>query len=150
MIRNIPIKFSQIDMLSIINQKFQNSYDYFYLPKDSKTQSGVGFAFINMAHPMLILEFYLEFNCIKWSDRIENCNSNKLCAITYANVQGLQAIKAELSDKSIMKREEDEVKPLFFENNSSDLDHAFISEIKKKFQNDSQLIQMYRQKLSEF
>jgi hypothetical protein len=32
-----------------------------------------------------------------------------------------------------MKREEDEVKPLFFENNSSDLDHAFISEIKKKF-----------------
>jgi len=103
------------------------------LPKDTKTKSGVGFAFINMVHPMLILEFYLEFNCIKWSDRIENCNSNKLCAITYANVQGLQAIKDELSDKTIMKREEEEVKPLFFESNSINLDEDMILEIKNKF-----------------
>ena len=105
-------------MLQIINQKFIGTYDYFYLPKDLKTQCGVGFAFINMIHPLLILEFYLEFNCVKWSEKIEKCNSNKYCAITYANVQGLPAIKAELADKSIMTKKEETVKPLFFEENS--------------------------------
>ena len=37
MIRNIPIKFAQADMLELINEKFNDQYDYFYLPKDIKT-----------------------------------------------------------------------------------------------------------------
>ncbi len=86
MIRNIPIKFNQQYMMDIINEKFANQYDYFYLPKDLRTQCGVGFAFINMIHPIYILDFYLEFNCIKWSDKIAKCNSNKYCEMTYANV----------------------------------------------------------------
>lgn len=86
MIRNIPIKFAQADMLEIVNEKFEGQYDYFYLPKDVKTQCGVGFAFINMIHPYYILDFFLELNCMKWSDKIEKCNSNKYCEITYANV----------------------------------------------------------------
>lgn len=73
-------------MLDIINQKFKDQYDYFYLPKDLKTQCGVGFAFINMSSSLFILDFLFEFNCIKWSDKIEKCNSNKHCEITYANV----------------------------------------------------------------
>ena len=137
-------------MLQIINQKFIGTYDYFYLPKDLKTQCGVGFAFINMVHPLLILEFYLEFNCVKWSEKIEKCNSNKYCAITYANVQGLPAIKAELADKSIMTKKEETVKPLFFEENSLNLDDTFLKRIKEKFQRDPEAITFYNQKLSEF
>lgn len=86
MIRNIPIKFSQADMLELVDEKFEGQYDYFYLPKDVKTQCGLGFAFINMIHPMFILDFFLEFNCIKWSEKVAKCNSNKYCEITYANV----------------------------------------------------------------
>ena len=137
-------------MLQIINQKFIGTYDYFYLPKDLKTQCGVGFAFINMVHPLLILEFYLEFNCVKWSEKIEKCNSNKYCAITYANVQGLPAIKAELADKSIMTKKEETVKPLFFEENSLNLDETFLKQIKDKFQRDPEAITFYNQKLLEF
>ena len=37
MIRNIPIKFSQPDMLKLFDEKFQGQYNYFYLPKDLKT-----------------------------------------------------------------------------------------------------------------
>ena len=37
MIRNIPIKFNQKYMVDIIDEKFANQYDYFYLPKDLRT-----------------------------------------------------------------------------------------------------------------
>ena len=102
-------------MLVLINEKFTDQYDYFYLPKDIKTQCGVGFAFINMIHPLFILDFFLEFNCIKWSEKIPKCNSNKYCEITYANVQGIDEIKLELSDKNIMKKQDTDHKPKFIE-----------------------------------
>jgi RNA recognition motif-containing protein len=87
MIRNIPINnFTQEDMMAMIDQEFRGLYDYFYLPKDLKTQTGVGFAFINFIHPVFIIEFYKKFHGILWKDRIANCNSNKQCDITYANV----------------------------------------------------------------
>ena len=37
MIRNIPIKFNQSDMLTLIDRNFYGKYDYFYLPMDLKT-----------------------------------------------------------------------------------------------------------------
>lgn len=37
MIKNIPVKFMQQDMLTLINQKFKFMYNYFYLPMDLKT-----------------------------------------------------------------------------------------------------------------
>ena len=61
MIKNIPVKFLQGDMLKLIDKNFMGKYDYFYLPMDLKTQCSVGFAFINMLHPLYILDFYLEF-----------------------------------------------------------------------------------------
>jgi len=102
-------------MMKIINEKFSDQYDYFYLPKDVKTQCGVGFAFINMVHPLFILDFFLEFNCIKWSEKIDKCNSNKYCEITYANVQGIKEITQELSDKNVMKKADEDARPQFFE-----------------------------------
>jgi hypothetical protein len=111
MIRNIPIKFTQPEMIEMINKKFSNQYDYFYLPKDVKTHCGVGFAFINIIHPLYILDFFLEFNCMKWSDKIEKCKSNKYCEITYANVQSIEEIKNELGDKNIMKKNDGESRP---------------------------------------
>jgi len=69
-----------------------------------------------MIHPMYILDFFLEFNCIKWSQKIEKCNSSKYCEITYANVQGINEIKAEFTGKTIMKQTEGNTGPLFCEN----------------------------------
>jgi hypothetical protein len=57
-----------------------------------------------MLHPVLIIEFYLKFNGIKWCEKIAKSNSTKLCEITYANVQGLDEIKLELQDKKAMKK----------------------------------------------
>jgi hypothetical protein len=114
MIKNVPIKFHQQTLLDIVNKKFEGRFNYFYLPKDMRTQKGVGFAFINLIHPAYIIEFFLEFHCIKWSEYIQNCNSTKYCEISYSNVQGIEEIKAELEDKYAMKKEEGQ--PIFNDN----------------------------------
>jgi len=36
MLRNIPIKFTQSDMLSIIDKRHAVNYDFFYMPMDLK------------------------------------------------------------------------------------------------------------------
>ena len=132
----------------MIDQKFQGQYDYFYLPKDLKTQCGVGFAFINMTHPLFVLDFLLEFNCIKWSEKIEKCNSNKYCEITYANVQGIEEIKMELSDKNVMKKTEDSLKPQFFEN--LEVDQNELADIEQKYKFNDFHIKFYKSKLQVF
>lgn len=44
---------------------------------------------------------------------LPSCKSNKRCDIVYANVQGLDEIKAELRGKEIMKKREQAVRPFF-------------------------------------
>ena len=37
MIKNIPVKFLQGDMLKLLNKNFTGKFDYFYLPMDLQT-----------------------------------------------------------------------------------------------------------------
>jgi hypothetical protein len=90
MIKNIPMKFLQQDVLALINPRFYGKYNYFYLPMDLKTQNSVGYAFINFIDPLFILDFYLSFQRIKWSAFMPNCNSAKLAELVYANMQGIE------------------------------------------------------------
>jgi hypothetical protein len=115
-----------------------------------KTQCGQGFAFINFVHSIFILDFYLEFNCIKWSEKIEKCNSNKYCQITYANVQGIEDIKAELSDKNIMKKTEGNVRPQFFEIGLTNALQDKADNIRNRYLTDQTAIQTYIAKIEEF
>ena len=83
---------------------------------DLKTQSSVGYAFINFIDPLFILDFYLTFNYIKWSNYLPNCNSGKLGEIVYANMQGIEQIKKGLKDKNVMKKNDYKIKPILIEN----------------------------------
>ena len=71
---------------------------------DLKTKQSVGFAFINMTHALYILDFFLEFNQFRWAEAMPECYSKKTCQIVYANMQGMDEIKAELKDKNVMKK----------------------------------------------
>ena len=115
MIKNIPIRFQQNDMLKLLNRNFSGKYDYFYLPMDLKTSCSVGFAFLNFTDALYILDFYLEFHCMKWSEVIANCNSTKYVEIVYANMQGIDEIRKELKDKNIMKKNDNNIKPILFD-----------------------------------
>ena len=103
-------------MLKLINRQFQGKYNYFYLPMDLKTHQSVGFAFINMTHPLFILDFFLEFNCFRWCEAMPECYSKKHSLIFYANMQGLYEIKKGLGDKNIMKKNDKSIKPILLEN----------------------------------
>lgn len=134
--------------MQLVDEKFSGQYDYFYLPIDVKTQCGVGFGFINMIHPLFILDFFLEFNCVKWSDKIQKCNSTKYCEITYANVQGIEEIKKELQDKNVMKKTDPNHRPQFFEN--LDYKQRDVDEIEEKYKFNHQHIQFYKNQLVVF
>ncbi|POO02857.1 Splicing factor-like protein [Trema orientale] len=103
MIKNIPNKYSQKLLLSILDshcihcneeivggkdQPF-SSYDFVYLPIDFNTKCNVGYGFVNMTSPEATWRLYKAFHLQRW----KVFNSRKICEVTYARVQGLEALK---------------------------------------------------------
>lgn len=109
MIRNIPNKYTQHMLLSEINERHKERYDFFYLPIDFKNKCNMGYAFINFIDYTSILPFYEEFSDQKW----RNFNSEKVCAISYARLQGKAAMIARFQNSSLLDKDES-YRPLVF------------------------------------
>ena len=86
MMKNIPNKYNQRMLLGMLDANFRGRYDFFYLPMDFKNKCNLGYAFVNFLQSRDTAKFHEEFNGRKWSE----FNSRKICAITYARVQGRQ------------------------------------------------------------
>lgn len=115
MIRNIPNKYTQDLMLERIDRNFQGHYDFFYLPIDFKNKCNVGYAFINFLQVNSIKPFYQEFNNTKW----ERFNSEKICVINYARIQGRDALIKHFQNSSVMNQNDVKLKPLLSTNLST-------------------------------
>ncbi|KAL2332718.1 hypothetical protein Fmac_013931 [Flemingia macrophylla] len=101
MIKNIPNKYSQKLLLNMLdnhcihcNEHINadqplSSYDFLYLPIDFNNKCNVGYGFVNMTTPQATLRLYKAFHLQHW----EVFNSRKICQVTYARVQGLEALK---------------------------------------------------------
>ncbi len=109
MIRNIPNKYTQTMLLDEINIDFKGSYDFFYLPIDFKNRCNVGYAFINFMDFQRIIPFWKDFNGQRW----HNFNSEKVCAMSYARIQGKASMISRFQNSSLMYRD-DEYRPLLF------------------------------------
>ena len=149
MVKNIPARLTQAEIMSLFDEKFQGTYDYFYLPIDRRTKQSCGFCFINMVDAIFILDFYLEFNCIKWSDRVPRCQSPKMSEIVYATVQGLDELVSELKGTSVMNKCKAQ-KPLFLKHNMTYNMHDRIVAIENKYLNDARWIAFYKDMLKWF
>ena len=112
MVKNIPNTISQIELLEQVNLKHRGCFNFFYLPIDFKTKLNVGYAFINFKEPSKIVNFFLEFNCKKWS--IGNVKRDKVCFLSYARIQGLRCILDHFKRSSIMKQIDEKLKPMVF------------------------------------
>ncbi|DAZ93934.1 TPA: hypothetical protein N0F65_012880, partial [Lagenidium giganteum] len=112
MIRNIPNKYTQQMLLAEINASHRGNYDFFYLPIDFKNKCNMGYAFINFMDSAHIIPFYQEFNNQKWT----NFNSEKVCAISYARLQGKQAMITRFQNSSLLEKHES-YRPLVFVSN---------------------------------
>ncbi|KAH3765612.1 meiosis protein [Pelomyxa schiedti] len=112
MIKNIPNKYSQKMLLEEIDTNHPGVYDFFYLPIDFKNKCNVGYAFINMVSTNKIAPFYKEFNNKHWS----RFNSEKICEITYARIQGLVPLIDHFKCSSLLA-EEEKVRPVMLLDN---------------------------------
>ncbi|KAL5552728.1 hypothetical protein UlMin_040129 [Ulmus minor] len=104
MIKNIPNKYSQKLLFNMLdnhcihcNEQIANNgddqpfsaYDFVYLPIDFNNKCNVGYGFVNMTSPQATWRLYKAFHLQHW----EVFNSRKICEVTYARVQGLEALK---------------------------------------------------------
>ncbi|KAG5188334.1 RNA recognition motif 2-domain-containing protein, partial [Tribonema minus] len=109
MIRNIPNKYTQAMLLQEIDANFRGGYDFFYLPIDFKNRCNVGYAFINFIDFRRIVSFTREFHGQRW----RNFNSEKVCAISYARIQGKASMISRFQNSSLMEKD-GEYRPLLF------------------------------------
>ncbi|EES01930.1 hypothetical protein BDA96_03G426200 [Sorghum bicolor] len=124
MIRNIPNKYSQKLLLNMLDnhciqsnewiaasgeaQPF-SSYDFVYLPIDFNNKCNVGYGFVNLTSPEAAVRLYKAFHKQPW----EVYNSRKICQVTYARVQGLDALKEHFKN-SKFPCDSDEYLPVAF------------------------------------
>lgn len=108
-VRNIPNKYSQQMLLEEVNVHHSGTYDFFYLPIDFKNRCNVGYCFINFLDPKLIPAFIEEFVGQRW----KSFNSEKVCTITLARIQGKNAMISRFQNSSLLDKDA-EYKPLLF------------------------------------
>lgn len=100
MIRNIPNKYTKELMLETLDEDFMGTYDFFYLPIDFKNGCNVGYAFINFKELKYIEAFYKRFDGMSW----KRFNSEKICQIKYARIQGKRECELHFKGSSLMNQ----------------------------------------------
>ncbi|KAI0235781.1 hypothetical protein L0F63_005411, partial [Massospora cicadina] len=88
MIKNIPNKYTQKLLLELLNTTHFGQFDFLYLRIDFRNRCNVGYAFINFVDVRAILDFILNYVGKLWP----HFNSEKLCDLAYARVQGKLAL----------------------------------------------------------
>ncbi|XP_024995355.1 protein terminal ear1 homolog [Cynara cardunculus var. scolymus] len=126
MIKNIPNKYSQKLLLNMLdnhcihcNEQIAggsggdqplSSYDFVYLPIDFMNKCNVGYGFVNMTSPEATWRLYKAFHHQNW----EVFNSKKICEVSYARLQGVDALKEHFKN-SRFPCEAEEYMPVVFE-----------------------------------
>lgn len=100
MIKNIPNRYTKDMMMEMIDRKFKDCYNFFYLPIDFDRDANVGYAFLNFVDSRYIRDFHITFHGSKWPI----FNSDKVCEISYARIQGLTACNEHFRYSSLMKQ----------------------------------------------
>ncbi|WOL05263.1 hypothetical protein Cni_G13990 [Canna indica] len=129
MIRNLPIKFTKENLLSIldahckeenekVNEKADegeissytlSEFDFLYLPIDFRTRHNMGYAFANFTTAIAARRLYDSLHKHDWMPN----GSRKVCEVTYAKIQGLAALQTHFK-KSTFACDSDDFLPVFF------------------------------------
>jgi len=132
MVRNIPNKYNKLMLLEEVNLNHEGTYDFFYLPIDFKNRCNVGYCFINFLEPSCIPPFVQEFNGKRW----KSFNSEKVCAVSFARIQGKNAMISRFQKSSLLEKDE-ACTPLLFYSDGENLGkvEAFPVSTKKNYHN---------------
>ncbi len=132
MIRNIPRSFTQQTIGDIIKKRFmirkrqqynddEPIFDFIYLPMDLVNRVNVGYVFINFTRPEYVVHSLRFLNGKTWrnilesvgSDRSQDQEITKVARVTFARLQGKDALMEHFSKSSIMHNQPQSIRPLF-------------------------------------
>ena len=96
MLRNIPNKLSQVDIAECINARgYRGLYDFLYAPLDFKSKMNLGYCFVNFQTATIAQRFMTAIDGKRLVETsqlpLTNSWSTKLCGVSLARIQGLQA-----------------------------------------------------------
>jgi len=117
MIRNIPNRFTWIELKNIIDRTSFGQYDFLYLRTDFQNACNVGYAFINFISPEHIVAFIKGQVGQPWP----GVNSDKLCEISYATIQGQDCLINKFRNSSVMREYHGYRPKLFYSHESMDI-----------------------------
>ncbi|KAI3631626.1 hypothetical protein MIR68_010099 [Amoeboaphelidium protococcarum] len=111
MIKNIPNKYTQSMLIDFLNESLRGKFDFLYLRMDFKNQCNVGYCFINFIDARDVVQLALRICGKKWP-----CfNSDKVATLTYANIQGQDALIQKFRNSAVMN-EKESFRPKLFKN----------------------------------
>lgn len=106
-IKNIPNKYTKSMLMELFDKEFAGAYNFFYLPIDYNQKCNMGFAFIVFEDLKYIKPFCQRFDSKKWP----KFNSEKICEIRYARLQGAADLLNHFKNSSIMRQNDPQYKP---------------------------------------
>lgn len=124
MLRNIPNKYTRTMLLERLEQlNFKGGIDFLYMPIDFANKCNVGYAFVNFRDPYQIPRFLEVFHAVESKTCLPGFNSSKVCEVTAARVQGLNANVAHIRDSTAMRQlaNHPEWQPLVFDENGESI-----------------------------
>jgi len=116
MIKNIPNKMSDKDLLAFINRVCPRRIDFLYLRMDFQNGCNVGYAFVNFITVQDLLVFARAKLGVKWN----LYSSEKVLQMSYANYQGKEALIEKFKNSCIMDERESYRPKIFYSNGAKE------------------------------
>ncbi|GAA5889359.1 hypothetical protein JCM6882_000720 [Rhodosporidiobolus microsporus] len=109
MLKNIPNKLKDWEVMGFIDEVVGRSYDFFYLRCDYSNDCNVGYGFVNFTSTAPLLAFAKARLGTRWN----MCGSDKLCIMSFANIQGKASLISHFKNSSVLDQEENRRPKLF-------------------------------------
>jgi len=113
MMRNFPNNFSRQMLLDLLkDQGFAGCYDFVYLPIDFQSNSGLGYAFVNLISHDIAVDFSEHFT----GHHSWHMTSEKVCKVTWSDaLQGFEAHVERYRNSPVMHESvPEDHRPLLF------------------------------------
>mmetsp|Transcript_46249 Transcript_46249/g.86326 ORF Transcript_46249/g.86326 Transcript_46249/m.86326 type:complete len:420 (-) Transcript_46249:54-1313(-) len=110
MIRHIPSKYTQSKLMNEINSVgFDGTYDFFYLPIDTRNHGNRGFGFINFLSARLAEEFYSKYH----GQKLKHFDATTPIAVMPADVQGFEESAERFFASGHLRKKKSHSEPVF-------------------------------------
>lgn len=109
MLANIPNKYTQSMLISLLDENSFGDYRFVYLRMDFMNDCNVGYAFIDFKDPEALENFFVNVHGKSW----KRFQSNKIINVTYATIQGEDNLIKKFKRSKVMNQQR-EYRPICF------------------------------------